>query len=149
MGPLTVLRNYNAYGADATNVFAKAPPQTAPLYVNIDNQYRKWWKTVKGRPQIPKGYVLPVQHALQGHPESPRLWAIMIDNILKSIVLNATTHEPCMYTNTVNGTKIFFLRQVDDFAVSVPGEEKANHVFKLIQAKLKLPQDFRTSEIVQ
>jgi len=79
-----------------------------------------------------------VQHALQDHPESPRLWATMIDNIFKSIGLKATTHEPCMYTSTVNGTKIFFLHQLDDFMVSVPNEENENHAFNLIQAKLKL-----------
>ena len=59
-------------GADASNAFAEAPPPKAPLYVEIDQQFRDWWAS-KGRKPIPKGYVLPVQHALQGHPESSRL----------------------------------------------------------------------------
>ena len=136
---LTALHNYNVYGADATNAFAEAPPPSAPLYVTIDRQYREWWENVKGRPPIPKGYVLPVQHALQGHPESPRLWAKMIDDILKSIGFTSTTHEPCLYSGHVNGTKVFFLRQVDDFAIFVPNEDIANIIFAQIQTKLREP----------
>lgn len=58
-------------GVAASNAFAEAPPPNAPLYVEIDQQFREWWAS-KGRGEIPKGYVLPVQHALQGHPESSR-----------------------------------------------------------------------------
>ena len=136
---LTALHNYNVYGADATNAFAEAPPPSTPLYVTIDRQYRDWWEKVKGRPPIPKGYVLPVQHALQGHPESPRLLAKMIDDIMKSIGFTSTTHEPCLYSGYVNDTKVFFLRQVDDFAISVPNEDIANIEFKRIQAELREP----------
>ena len=58
-----------------------------------------------------------VQHAFQGHPESPRLWAKMIDNIIRSEVnLQPITHEPCLYSRYVDGYKVLFLRQVDDFA---------------------------------
>ena len=31
----------------------------------------EWWTELEGNPSIPDGYVLPVQHVLQGHPEAP------------------------------------------------------------------------------
>ena len=61
-------------GSDATNAFAEATPPVAELYVLIDEQYRQWWNHHKEIPPITKGMVLPVCHAIQGHPESPRLW---------------------------------------------------------------------------
>ena len=57
-----------AMGADAGNAFAEAPPATEPFYMRIDDQFREWWEEHLGRPPIPPGYVLPVNHALQGHP---------------------------------------------------------------------------------
>ena len=36
------LKNKLIYGADVSNVFTKAPPPKAPMYVRIDEQYRKW-----------------------------------------------------------------------------------------------------------
>ena len=56
-----------AMGADAGNTFAEAPPATEPFFTRIDDQFREWWTECKGRPPIPPGYVLPVNHALQGH----------------------------------------------------------------------------------
>ena len=139
---LTALHNYNTYGADAKNAFADAPPPAATFYVTIDWQYREWWKHVKGMPSIPEGYMLPVQHALQGHPESPQLWAKIIYNIIVSNGFTSTTHKPCLYTRTIDGSKVFFLRKVDDFAVSMPEEAMDTKVFKIIQRHLKLPVKF-------
>ena len=58
-----------AIGADVSNAFAEAPPPVAPFYVYVDDVYRDWWENELGRPPIPKGYVLQVNHALQGHPD--------------------------------------------------------------------------------
>ena len=93
------------------------------------------------RPLIKVGHVLPVRHALQGHPESPRLWATMIHGILTGSTLNfsCASHEPCLYHGTVNNTPIFLLRQVDDFAIAVPSETIANEIFAKIQAGLQQP----------
>ena len=105
-------------GADASNAFGEAPAPKAPLYVTVDQPYREWWRSL-GRGEIPPNYVLPVRHALQGHPESPRLWAKHIDTIIqKYIGLKPTTHEPCLYHGEYKGFEILFLRQVDDFAVA-------------------------------
>ena len=74
-------------GCDVANVFAEAPPPTVPFYMEVDDQFRDWWENCMGRPPIPKGYVIPIQRALQGHPESPRLWHQHIHNILIMTIL--------------------------------------------------------------
>ena len=81
-------------GADAGNAFAKAPPPVEPFYMAIDDQFHEWWVECLGNPPIPLGYVLPVQHALQGHPESPCLWETHIHTILVDrLKFVPTTHE--------------------------------------------------------
>ena len=64
--------NMLGLGADASNAFAEAPAPKAPLYVIVDRQFREWWRQ-QGQEDIPECRVLPVKHALQGHPESPRV----------------------------------------------------------------------------
>ena len=130
------LRNLKVYGADVSNAFAEAPPPAAPLYVHIDTQFREWWKS-KGRKDIPTNYVLPVQGALQGHPESPRLWSTLINGILvNDFNLNPTTHEPCLYSGTFDGESILFLRQTDDFAIACSKETVARNLIDAINSKM-------------
>ena len=130
------LRNLKVYGADVSNAFAEAPPPVAPLCVHIDHQYREWWNS-KGRPPIPKGYVLPVRGALQGHPESPRLWATLINGILvNDFHLKPTTHEPCLYSGKFRNENILFLRQTDDFAIACKNESTAMYLVNEINSKM-------------
>ena len=131
--------NMIVMGADASNAFAEAPAPKAPLYVTVDKQFREWW-ALKGRGDIPLGYVLPVNHALQGHPESPRLWAELIDSIIRTKVnLQPCKHEPCLYSGEVDGKKVLFLRQVDDFAVACEDPNISNKVIDLISTELSAP----------
>lgn len=134
------LRNMIIMGADASNAFAEAPPPKAPLYVKVDKPFREWWEA-KGRPPIPEGHVLRVKGALQGHPESPRLWAKLIDSIIRQLNLKPCKHEPCLYyTNNYNGTgkTVLFLRQVDDFAVACEDEELSQQVIADINNKMTI-----------
>ena len=124
---VTALTNMIVIGADVSNAFAEAPPPIAPLYVTIDKPFREWWAS-KGRPKIPDDYVMRVQGALQGHPESPRLWSILIDKIIQNLNLKPCHHEPCLYyTSDYNhtGKTVLFLRQVDDFAVACQDQATA------------------------
>jgi hypothetical protein len=114
---LSALHGMTALGADAGNAFAEAPPPVQPFYMAIDDQFRTWWTESMGNEPIPEGYVLPVKHALQGHPKAPRLWEKHIVKILDNLGFKSTTHEKCIYQKTVKGEKVLFLRQVDDFAV--------------------------------
>ena len=89
---------YNVYGGDALDAFAHSPPPVVPTYVSIDDAYADWylWKTGQ---KIDRSKVLPVLHALQGHPESGKLWESHINSILFSPELNfkCTTHDCMIY----------------------------------------------------
>jgi hypothetical protein len=75
--------------------------------------------------------VLPVNNALHGHPESPRLWEKYIDHITTNeLKFKATTHEPCLYRRTdptTNTPELLLVRQqVDDFSVSAITKDACN-----------------------
>ena len=85
--------------------------------------------------------MLPVNGALQGHPESPRLWSKLIDGIIQELNLKPCHHEPCLYyTNNTFGSskKVLFLRQVDDFAIACQDKETAEQVIKAIDSKMTI-----------
>ena len=107
----------------------------------IDEQYKTWWTEHLKRPPIPIGYVLPVNHALQGHPEAPRLWEHHINHILtEKLNFTPTTHEPCLYVKGNSPeSKVLFLRQVDDFAVAACTIPQARDVIKQIGENLIVP----------
>jgi len=82
------INNSIVVGADAANAFAEAGVPKAPLYVTIDKQFREWYKSrYPDEPEIPDKAVLSVHGALQGHPESPRLWSKLIDGSIKELSL--------------------------------------------------------------
>jgi Reverse transcriptase (RNA-dependent DNA polymerase) len=86
----------------------------------VDDAYIEWFYQKFGK-HITRGKVLPVLHALQGHPESGRLWETFINNILLKIFnLRNTTHERNLYSGTFNGKPILVKRQVDDITVASP-----------------------------
>jgi len=136
---LVSIKNFIAIGADASNAFAEAPPPKAPLYVLVDKPYREWYKQTTGK-NIPKGHVLIVHHAIQGHPESPRLWSTFIDEIIQNkLCFTPTTHEKCLYKGTFEGKEVLFLRQVDDFSVAAENEEICNKVIEEVSKHLRAP----------
>lgn len=139
---LTVSRCLLAMGADAGNAFAEAPPPLQRFYMRIDEQFRTWWTECKGRSPIPKNYVLPVNNALQGHPESPRLWEQHIHKILvENLHFTATTHEKCLYSrlHPVTSQLQLLLRQVDDFSVSADDQVACMEIIQEIGTHLKAP----------
>jgi hypothetical protein len=139
---VTALYNFITIGADASNAFAEAPAPKAPLFVSMDPQYHEWYQEkYPDKPALPKDFVLPVQGALQGHPESARLWALLIDKVIQELQLKPCTHEPCLYyTNNYNNTgkTVLFLRQVDDFAVACEDKTTAKNVIKQINDKMTI-----------
>ena len=138
----TAIKNFITIGADASNAFAEAPAPKAPLYVQLDQPYKDWYKaTYPDQPPLPDDYVLPVNGALQGHPESARLWSKLIDRVIRQLGLKSCTHEPCLYytDNYKNtGKKVLFLRQVDDFAVACQDKSTASDVINTINSKMTI-----------
>ena len=103
--------------APTSNAFGEAPPPIAPLYVYVDRVFNEW-RIARGMSPAPLGSVLRVNRAIQGHPESARLWEKHIDTLLREKGLIPSKHEPCLYSGTYKGHHILLLRQVDDFAIS-------------------------------
>jgi hypothetical protein len=132
--------NLAAYGADCSKAFAEAPLPQHPLFMRIDHAYHDWWVNHLGKPPIPQNkMVVRVQNAIQGHPESPRLWEKMIDRILRDIGLQPTKHEPCLYKGTYRDKYTMFMRQVDDFAIATDCNETATALINDINEHLWLP----------
>jgi len=128
-----------AIGADVSNAFAEAPAPKAPLFLYIDDTFREWWVRHLGKEPIPQECnAVRVHNAIQGHPESPRLWEKHIDTILKDLGLTPTTHEPCLYSGHVQGKRVLFLRQVDDFAVASTDRKCAEQLIDDINNKMRI-----------
>ena len=82
-----------------------------------------------------------MKKALQGHPESPLLWAQLIDKIIKELNLQACAHEPNLYYTdnyNSNGKNVLFMKQVDDFCVSCEDRNAAKAVINAINAKMTI-----------
>lgn len=131
--------NLLVFGADVSNAFAEAPPPKQGFFIRPDRAFNEWWVQHKKLSPIPPGHVIPILSAMQGHPESPRLWEKHADEILRDIGLTPTVHEPCLYSGTINGKRILFMRQVDDFAIAAPDATTSDILMDMIDDRLKIP----------
>jgi len=131
--------NLLIFGADVSNAFAEAPPPKQGFFVRPDRAFNEWWVQHKQLPPIPPGHVIPILSAMQGHPESPRLWEKHADEILREIGLTPTVHEPCLYSGKINGQRVLFLRQVDDFAIAASDACTSDILMDMIDDRLKIP----------
>ena len=98
------------FGADVSNAFAEVPPPKQGFYVRPDRAFHEWWTIHKQQPPLPNNYVIPINSAMQGHPESPRLWEKHADGILRDIGLTPTVHEPCLYSGVINNQQLILMR---------------------------------------
>jgi hypothetical protein len=135
---LSAALNYLLFGGDAQGAFAHSPAPTVPTFVGIDNAYAEWYKATFGH-DINCKHVLPVQHALKGHPEAARLWEEHISAILHNIGFRAITNKCNIYTATINNVKILLLRQVDNFALATPDPSIASCIYTEIGRRFQLP----------
>ena len=136
---IAAAENLIVYGADVSNAFAEAPPPKQGFYIRPDRAFNEWWTIHKKRPPIPPGHMIPILSAMQGHPESPRLWEKHADAILRELGLTPTIHEPCLYSGVINGKRIIFMRQVDDFAIAAPDAHTADLLLDMLDDKLSIP----------
>ena len=130
--------NLLVFGADVSNAFGEAPPPKQGFYIRPDKAFHDWFLARYGK-NIPEGWVVPVLAAMQGHPESPRLWEKHCDRILKMIGLVPTVHEPCLYSGLIEQQKVYFKRQVDDFAIACKEERIASIIYDAIDQELQIP----------
>jgi hypothetical protein len=113
---LCVHEGYISLKVDATNAYANSPPPNQPTFVIIDDQYADWYLARHGA-AIPRDMVLPVQHALQGHPESGALWEKFVNSVIARHGFTSTTHERSLYQGVYKGHRMLICRQVDDLAI--------------------------------
>ncbi len=132
-------KNLLVFGANVSNAFAEAPPPKQGFYIRPDWAFNDWWVKHKHLPPIPPGHVIPILSAMQSHLESPRLWEKHADEILREIGLTPTIHEPCLYSGNVNSKRVFFLWQVDDFAIAAPDAHTSEILMDLINDRMKIP----------
>jgi len=99
---VSLAENLLIYGADVSNAFAEAPPPKQGFFIHPDRA----WNNHKKRPPIAEGDVIPILSAMQGHPESPRLWEKHADAILHECGLIPTVQEPCLYSGMINGQRV-------------------------------------------
>lgn len=135
---IAAAENLLVFGADVSNAFGEAPPPKQGFFIKPDKPFRDWYLARYGT-AIPDGWVIPVLAAMQGHPESPRLWEKHCDKILRSLDFVPTTHEPCLYSGFINGEKVYFKRQVDDFATASSNEQIGTIIFDAIDKQLQIP----------
>ena len=70
--------------------------------------------------------MIPLFHALQGHPKAGVLWERMIQDILiNKMKFKNTTHEKNLYIGSINGKEVIVCRQVDDFTSGAATKETA------------------------
>ena len=133
--------NLRIYGGDAKDAYAHSPGPEIPTYMSIDDAYAEWFREKNGY-DIDRRQILPVLKALQGHPESGRLWETHISKILKSIGFESTTHDKTIYRKVYrhnDGSEeiIYMLRQVDDFALACKEEATAKDIYDKIGIALQ------------
>jgi hypothetical protein len=136
---IAAAENLLIFGSDVCNAFAEAPPPKQGFFIRPDKAFHGWWENHLKRPPIPPGHVIPVLSAMQGHPELPRLWEKHADALLRELGLEPTVHEPCLYSGLINGNRIIFKCQVDDFAIAAPDQHTADVLMDLIDDRLSMP----------
>ena len=139
---LSAQLGYKVYGGDAQDAYAHSPPPETPTFVSIDDAHAEWYEHWFQK-KLDRAQVLPVLHALQGHPESGKLWEKHITGILQSadFGFRSTTHDRSIYSANLFGHQLLLLRQVDDFALACPAETIACDIYGKIGKRLQLPSE--------
>ena len=138
--------NLKIYGGDAKDAYGHSPGPEIPTFMSIDDAYAEWYEEKYGE-KIDRRKVLPVRKALQGHPESGRLWERHITGILEKMGFRSTTHDKTIYRleylhkDTETYETIYMLRQVDDFAMACKDETTAKKLYEEIGLALQTEQE--------
>jgi hypothetical protein len=91
------LPSLHKWGTKSMGVMLLMPLPIPPLlnnppFVAINDAYAEWYEHTFGK-VLDHSQVLPVLHALQGHPESGCLWEVHIGKILWELKFATTIHD--------------------------------------------------------
>ena len=128
------------YGGNFKDAYTHSPAPSH-IYLAINETYANLYFKKHGE-QISKRMVLPVNHALQGHPESGKMWMKMINEILiNQLGFRTTTHDRCIYIREKDGQVQLILRQIDDFCAAMTSEKASRNLFNDIGIKIQFPKE--------
>jgi hypothetical protein len=103
--------------------------------VNLNNDaYASWFFKCFGYHLDRRAYVIPVERALQGHPEAGRLWETMIVAIVAKMNFKSTAHERNLYYGTIDGSLVLVCHQIDDYAIASATPEIADRLIAFINS---------------
>ena len=139
---LAAEKNFLLFGGDAKDAFTHSPAPEVPTYIMINNQYYEWYfHSFKKR--LDKSRVLSVLRALQGHPESGKLWERHINNILMSPTFNFkyTTNDCTICQTTFKGNKVLLLRMFNDLLLQCEHKDTTQEIYTLIGLGLQLENE--------
>jgi hypothetical protein len=89
---------------DNKNAFQQSPPPSRQCYLEIDDSYESWYLKRFGAKIDSRKYVIPVNRAIQGHPEAGALFQTFITKILvDELGFKSTPHERNLYYGLVDG----------------------------------------------
>jgi hypothetical protein len=111
--------------------FTNSPPPDQPTFVTIDDQYADRYFARFGF-AVSRDMVLPVQHALQGHPESGAIWEKFVNAVIARHGFTSTKHEGSLYHGTFNGHRMLICRQVDDLAIGCANADAVRNLARVI-----------------
>jgi hypothetical protein len=100
----------------------------------IDDAYASWYHKRFGTHIDWLAFVIPVERALQGHPEAGRLWETMIVEILSKMNFKSTTHERNLYHGFIDSTLVLICRQIDDYAIASVSQDIADRLIAFINS---------------
>ena len=81
--------------------------------------------------------MIPVYHALQGHPENSKMWMKLIDDIIiNQLGFHTTTHDRCIYRWVQDQETQLLLWQVGDCLLGCENELMARNLFNNIGKKI-------------
>ena len=81
--------------------------------------------------------VLPVLHALQGHPESGALWAKHIAKHLTDLGFKPLKHAPCIWIGSMHHQDVLLCKQVDDFQIAAADKKTIDAVISAIGGRVR------------
>ena len=74
MYAITAVTNLVYKGYDVGNAFAEVQAPNFEFFMQPDAQFQQWWtQHLKKNELLEPDDVIPIKHALQGHPEKPTL----------------------------------------------------------------------------
>ena len=129
-------KNYIIGDGDAINAYAQSPPPEEPTFVRIDKQCADWYLSKYGV-AVDRRKVLPVLHALQGHPESGALWAKQISGILSAMGFISLKRDPCIFKGVIGTNEVLICKQVDDFQIDSKHRETIDQVILQIGGRVR------------